>query len=107
MPSAKQAKTVKSASKVMMMVFFNYEGIVSQHAIEPGSTGYYADVLWIMVVVTTKRLLLKNGFLLYYDNARLRIATYVGNVLQNNNIKVLPHPLFSPDVTSCNFRHFL
>ncbi|GFX95666.1 transposable element Tcb1 transposase [Trichonephila clavipes] len=46
----KKAKTVKSADK-FMTIFFNYEEIVYQHAVEPGTTvndSYYTNVLRTM-----------------------------------------------------------
>ncbi|GFX62446.1 uncharacterized protein TNCV_412881 [Trichonephila clavipes] len=59
-PTPMKAKTVKSAGRVMTIIFLYYEGIVYQHAVEPG-------------------------------------------VLQQNNVEILPHPPYSPDLTPCDF----
>ncbi|GFV94525.1 histone-lysine N-methyltransferase SETMAR [Trichonephila clavipes] len=53
--------------------------------------------------VKRKRSLLRNGFLLHHDNARPHIARYVLDVSQQNNIDILPHPLYSSDLTPCYF----
>ncbi|GFR33239.1 histone-lysine N-methyltransferase SETMAR [Trichonephila clavata] len=91
----------------MTIIFYDYEGIVYQHAFEPCTTvngPYCVNVLRAMVQhVKRKRPLLRNGFLLHHDNARPHIARYVVDVLQQNNVEVLPHPPYSPDLTPCDF----
>ncbi|GFU50987.1 histone-lysine N-methyltransferase SETMAR [Trichonephila clavipes] len=104
----KKAKTVKSAGKVMTIIFFfYYEGIVYRHAVEPGSAendSYYTNVLRTMVQhVKRKRPLLPNCFLLHHDNARPHIARCVLYVSQQNNAEILPHPPCSPDLTPYGF----
>ncbi|GFS76388.1 histone-lysine N-methyltransferase SETMAR [Trichonephila clavipes] len=58
------------------------------HAAEPGTTvngSYYANVPRAMIQhVKRKRPLLRNGFLLHYDNARPHIARCVLDVSQKN-----------------------
>ncbi|GFS77189.1 histone-lysine N-methyltransferase SETMAR [Trichonephila clavipes] len=81
--------------------------IVYQYAVEPGITvndSYYTNVLRTMVQhVKRKRPLLRNGFLLHHDNAQPHIARCVLYVLQQNNVEILPHPPYSPDLTPCDF----
>ncbi|GFS71298.1 histone-lysine N-methyltransferase SETMAR [Trichonephila clavipes] len=105
-PILKKAKTVKSAGKVKTIIFY-YEGIVYQHAVEPGTTlndSCYTNVLRTMVQnVKRKRPLLRNDFLLHYDNARPHIARCVLCVSQQNNVEILPHPPYRPGLTSCDF----
>ncbi|GFT32608.1 histone-lysine N-methyltransferase SETMAR [Trichonephila clavipes] len=50
-----------------------------------------------------KRLLLQDGFLLHHDNARPHIVRSVLDVLQQNNVEMLPHSPYSPDLTPCDF----
>ncbi|GFX36057.1 histone-lysine N-methyltransferase SETMAR [Trichonephila clavipes] len=106
-PTRKKAKTVKSAGRVMTII----EGFVYQHAVEPGTTvndSYYTNVLRSMVQhVKRKRPLLRNGFLLHHDNARPHIARCVLGVSQQNNVEILPHPKYSPDLTPWDFWLFL
>ncbi|GFV86614.1 histone-lysine N-methyltransferase SETMAR [Trichonephila clavipes] len=78
-----------------------------QHAVKPGTTvndSYYTNVLQRMEQhVKRKRPLLQNGFLLHHDNARPHIARCVLGVSQQNNVEILPHPPYSPDLTPCDF----
>ncbi|GFS55190.1 histone-lysine N-methyltransferase SETMAR [Trichonephila clavipes] len=98
---------MKSAGKVMITIFIGYEGIVYQHAVEPGTTvngSYCANVLRIMLQhVKRKCPLLRNGFLLHHDSARPYIAHCVLDISQQNNVKILPHPPYSPNQTPCDF----
>ncbi|GFY24192.1 hypothetical protein TNCV_1012451 [Trichonephila clavipes] len=52
--------------------------------------------------VKRKRTLLRNDFLLQYENARQHISRCVLDVLQKNNIV----PPYSPDLTPCDFLLF-
>ncbi|GFY35833.1 transposable element Tcb1 transposase [Trichonephila clavipes] len=53
--------------------------------------------------VKGKRPLLQNGLLLPRDNARPHIARCVLGVSQQNNVEILPHPPYSPNLTPCDF----
>ncbi|GFW67135.1 histone-lysine N-methyltransferase SETMAR [Trichonephila clavipes] len=85
------------------------QGIVYQHAVEPGTNlneSYYSNVLRTMVQhVKRKRPLLRNGLLLHHDIARPHIARCVRDVSQQNthNVDILPHPLYSSDLTPCDY----
>ncbi|GFW50514.1 histone-lysine N-methyltransferase SETMAR [Trichonephila clavipes] len=91
----------------MSINFYYYEGIVYQHAVEPGTNvndSYFTNVLRTMVqYVKRKRPLLRNGFLLHNDISRPHIARCVRDVSQQNNVEILPHHLYSPDLTPCDF----
>ncbi|GFV44438.1 histone-lysine N-methyltransferase SETMAR [Trichonephila clavipes] len=106
-PTLKEAETVKTAGQVMTIIFFDYEGIVYLHAVEPGTTisdSYYTNVLRTMVQqVKRKRSLLRNGFLLHQNSARPHIARCVLDVSQQSNVEILPHPPYSPDKTPRDF----
>ncbi|GFX82237.1 histone-lysine N-methyltransferase SETMAR [Trichonephila clavipes] len=107
-PTIKKAKTVKSAGKVMAIIFFYYyEGIVYQHAVESGTTvndSCYTNVLRTMAEhVKRKCPLLRKGFLLHHDSARPHIARCVLYVSQQNNAEILPHPPYSPHPNPCDF----
>ncbi|GFU47978.1 histone-lysine N-methyltransferase SETMAR [Trichonephila clavipes] len=81
--------------------------MVYQHAVESGTTGNdtcYTNVLRTMVQhVKRKRQVLRNGFLLHHDNARPHIARCVLNVSQQNNVEILPHPPYIPDLPPRDF----
>ncbi|GFU87418.1 histone-lysine N-methyltransferase SETMAR [Trichonephila clavipes] len=90
-----------------MIIIFYYEGIVYQHAVEPGTTvydSYYTNVRRTVVQhVKRKRSLLRNGFLLHHDNVRSHIARCVLHVSQQNNVEIYSHHQYSPDLTPCDF----
>ncbi|GFW09474.1 histone-lysine N-methyltransferase SETMAR [Trichonephila clavipes] len=76
---------------------------MNQHAVEPGTT-VNTNVLRTMVQrVKRKRPSLRNGFLLHHDNARPHIARCIVDVSQQNNVEILPHSPYSPDLTLCDF----
>ncbi|GFR15696.1 histone-lysine N-methyltransferase SETMAR [Trichonephila clavata] len=52
---------------------------------------------------TSKHPLLRNGFRMFYDNARLHITRCVQDVLQQNNVDILLNTPYSPDVALCDF----
>ena len=41
--------------------------------------------------------------LLHYDNASIHKNPQVLNHLKNRNIKLIPHPPYSPDISPCDF----
>ncbi|GFW62181.1 histone-lysine N-methyltransferase SETMAR [Trichonephila clavipes] len=103
----KKAKTVKVAARFMTIIFFYYEGIVYQHAIEPGISVndlYYTNVLRTMVQhIKRKCPLLRNDFLFHHDNARPHTARCVLGFSQQNNVEILLHSPYSSDLTPCDF----
>ncbi|GFS92852.1 transposable element Tc1 transposase [Trichonephila clavipes] len=72
-PTLKKAKTVKSAGKVMAIIFYN-EGIVYQLAVKPSST---CPITYCL----------------------LRTGCFAAE----HNVEILPHPPYSPDLTSGDF----
>ncbi|PRD27699.1 UNVERIFIED_CONTAM: Histone-lysine N-methyltransferase SETMAR [Trichonephila clavipes] len=91
----------------MTIFFFYFEGIVYQHAVKTGTTvsdSNYTNVLRTMEQhVKRKHPLLRNGFLLHHDNAQQHIARCLLYISQQNNVKILPHPPYSLDLTPCDF----
>ncbi|GFU70691.1 histone-lysine N-methyltransferase SETMAR [Trichonephila clavipes] len=73
--------------------FFYSEGIVHQHAVEPGSSvseSYYSNALRTMVQHIKRK------------NARPHIARCVLYVSQQNTVEILPQPPYSPDLPPCD-----
>ncbi|GFT60238.1 histone-lysine N-methyltransferase SETMAR [Trichonephila clavipes] len=56
--------------------------------------------------VKRKRILLRNRYLLHHDNARSHTVRCVLDVSQQNNLEILPHPPYSPDLFPCYFWPF-
>ncbi|GFW90977.1 histone-lysine N-methyltransferase SETMAR [Trichonephila clavipes] len=106
-PIPNKPKTGKLVGKVMTIIVNYYERIVYQHAVEPGTTvndSYYTNILQTMAQhVKSKSSLLRNGFLLPDDNTRPHIALCVLDVSQQNSVKILLHPPYSPNLTPCDF----
>ncbi|GFT28698.1 histone-lysine N-methyltransferase SETMAR [Trichonephila clavipes] len=57
--------------------------------------------------VKKKRPLLRNGFLLHLAIARPHITRCILDVSHQNNVEILPHPPYSPDLTPSDFWLFL
>ncbi|GFX78519.1 histone-lysine N-methyltransferase SETMAR [Trichonephila clavipes] len=57
----------------------------------------------IVQYVKRKCSFLRNDFLLHHDNARPHIARCVLDVSQQNNVEILPHPSYSPDLAAWDF----
>jgi len=44
-----------------------------------------------------------NTWFLHHDNAPIHTSIAVRELLAQNNITMLPHPLYSPDLAPCDF----
>ena len=91
----------------MMIIFFDHECVIYQHDLSPKTTvksEYYISVLKILRQhISRKRHELLGNWTLHHDNARPHVATSVKKYLCKCNIKILPHPPYSPDLESCDF----
>lgn len=106
-PPPKKIRQTKSAGKVMMIIFFDHKGVIYQHAVPPKTTvngEYYVSVLKILRQhISRKRHELVGNWTLHHDNARPHVATSVQQYLSKCNIKIMPHPPYSPDLAPCDF----
>ena len=50
--------------------------------------------------------MLTRGSLLLHDNAPAHIAQITAAAAITQNIEILPHPAYSPDLSSCDFHLF-
>ena len=103
-----KARQLRFTGKVMVVVFFDAEGVLYHRYLGVGETitaDLYTDILKSLVdAVRRKRPDLRNqGWMLLHDNARPHTAKVVGEFLHRNNIDVLPHPPYSPDLAPCDF----
>ena len=94
--------------KVMVLVFFDSEGIVYHRYLAQGqrvTTDVYVDVLKNVVDAVRKKRLehVPRGWTLLHDNARVHTSAKVRSFIQRNNIKVLDHPAYSPDLSPCDY----
>jgi len=104
----KKARMSYSKFKAMSIVFFDIQGIVMAEWVPSGQAvnqKYYIEVLTKSdECVRRKQLeLWRNGWILHQDNAPTHNTLSVKQFLANKNITVLEHPLYSPDLTPCDF----
>ena len=97
------ARRNKTVSKTMYAIFFDGHGPVLQVPVPKGSsvTGqfYKEQVLEKVVKVYTERRPRTGtrGLHLLHDNAPAHKSAVVANYLQENNLKVIEHPPYTPD----------
>lgn len=107
-PPLKQ-KSQRSATKVMVVTFFDAQGMIYVHAIPPGQTVNQTTYLAILRQLirkhmSTKRPQYKGGnWKLHLDNAPCHTANSVRQFLASKGIKIVPHPPYSPDLAPSDF----
>ena len=103
-PRKKKARMSKSKFKAMMIVFFDIRGVIYIDWVPEGQTVkqvYYKNVLTNLRERVRRRRpdMWKNAsWILHHDNA-LSVKRY----LAKNNIPVMEHPPYSPDLAPCDF----
>ena len=104
----KKAKVVPSEGKVMVITFFDCNGMIYQLAVPPHTTVtavYYTAVLTKLRKHIAKKRPQLNwaGWRLHHDNARPHVANHVMEFLTKFNITCVPHLPYSPDLPPCDF----
>lgn len=108
-PRPKKARQVRSNVKVMLTVFFDFNGIVHHEFLPQGETinkEYYLQVQRrLREAVRRKRpdLWQNNSWLLHHDNAPAHTSLLVRGFLAKNNTVMMPQPPYSPDMAPCDF----
>jgi len=108
-PPSKKVRRQPSTTKTMVMVFFDARGIVHHEFVLQGQTvnqEVYISVLRCMRKALRHRrpdLWGSGQWTLLHHNARPHTALSVSRFLTKHNITVLPHPLYSPDLSQCDF----
>lgn len=111
-PRPKKARQVRSATKTMLILFFDIHGIVHHEFVPPNRTvnsDFYCDVLRrLKESIRRKRAdLWKNrSWLLHHDNAPAHTSFKTTEFLTTSNIALVPHPPYSPDLAPCDFSFF-
>ena len=107
-PCAKYVRQSRSNIKLMMIVFFDLDGIVWAEFVPKNTkvnSEYYKDLLErLRKDVRRKR---ANGFILRHGNVPCHTSLLVRQFLLNKNITVYPNPPYSPDLAPCDFWLFL
>jgi len=108
-PRPKKARQVRSNIKLMLICFFDQKGIVDKEFVPPGQTvnaAFYVKVLKrLRENVQRKRpdQWRNNTWLLHHDNAPAHAALLTRRFLTDNNMTVMPHPPYSPDLAPSDF----
>jgi len=108
-PRTKKCRKSRSKIKVMLIVFFDYRGIVHHEYLPEGQTVnaiLYVEVLKRLrdrVRRVRPNLLGEDGWILHHDNAPAHSSLLVREFLARNSITTLDHLLYSPDLAPCDF----
>jgi hypothetical protein len=107
-PRVKKARQSRSNIKVMMIVFFDLDGIVRAEFVPRNTTvnsEYYNGLLEHLRNDVRRKRPEKwaNSLILQHDNAPCHTSLLVRQFLSNKNITVCPHPPYSPDLAPCVF----
>ena len=100
---------MRSNIKSMLICFFDQKGIVHREFVLPGHTvnaAFYVEVLaHLRENMRRKRpdQWRNNTWLLHHDNAPAHAALLTRWFLTDNNMTLVPHPPYSPDLAACNF----
>ncbi|UYV85110.1 hypothetical protein LAZ67_X004608 [Cordylochernes scorpioides] len=108
-PRPKKARKVPSKVKVMLTVFFGYQGNVHHEFRQPGSTitadSYLGVLRRLREAIRQKRpeLWRSKSWILHHDNAPAHTALKISKFLQGHSTSVFPQPPYSPDLAPCDF----
>ena len=108
-PRPKKARQVRSNIKSMLICFFDPKRSVHKEFVPPGQTvnvAFYVEVLKrLRENVRRKRpdQLRNTTWLLYHDNGPAHAALLTRRFLNDNNMTVVLHPPYSPDLAPSDF----
>lgn len=108
-PKPKRPRQSKSKVKVLLTVFFDYEGVVHYEFLPEGQSvnkEYYLSVLRrLREAIRKKRpnLWQTNSWLLHHDNAPAHTSKLVREYLTKNSVSIVPQAPYSPDMAPADF----
>lgn len=108
-PKQKKFRFQKSKIKVMLIAFFDSEGLIHHEFVPPGTTvtgQFYAEVLARLrqrIHRVRPRFRQNGSWFLLHDNARPHIALPVKRFLAKHEVVELHHPPYSPDLAPADF----
>jgi transposase len=108
-PRPKKARMSQSNLKVMLVVFFDWQGVIHYEFVPRGQTVnnelYVAVLKHLREAVRRKRpqLWTNQSWVLHHDNAPAHLSFLVCNFLAKNEMTVVPQPPYSPDLAPANF----
>ena len=111
-PKPKKVQAQRSAGKVMLTLFWDYNGPILEHYMPRGSTvtsATYSNLLRenLKPAIRQKRRgLLTTGVCLLHDNARPHTAKATVSTIEELRFECIPHPPYSPDLAPSDFHVF-
>ena len=108
-PRPKEARMSRPYMKVMMVVFFDWQGVIHYEFIPRGQTVnkefYLAVLKRLREAVRRKRpqLWTNQSWVLHHDNAPAHSPFLVRNFLAKNEMTVVPQPPYPPDLAPADF----
>jgi len=110
-PPVVKFRKVISASKVMVSVFWDSEGVLLTDYLEKGKTvtgTYYAGLIHKLreVIKEKRRGKLTQGVLLHHDNAPAHTSHVATATIHKCGFELLSHPPYSPDLAPSDFHLF-
>jgi len=112
-PTPQKFKVTASAGNVMVMLFWDSQGVIMTNYLSKGSTitgVYYANELGLRelreALKSKRRRKLRCGVLLLHDNAPAHTAGVATSVAAECGYELLPHPPYSPDLAPSDFYLF-
>jgi len=108
-PRLKKARQLKSNIKIMLIAFFDIDGLVHHEFVPTGQTvnkEFYKTVLQRLCNAVRRHRPEKwhsSNWILHHDNAPARRAVTTNEFLVKHNIPLLPQPPYSPDLAPYDF----
>ena len=108
----KKVRVQRSASKVMLTFFWDYNGPILEHYMTRGSTVTSATYSNFQreklkpAIRQKQRTLLTTGVCLLHDNAKLHTATATLSPIKELRLECILHPPYSPDLAPSDFPLF-
>ena len=108
-PRPKKAWMQKSQVKVMLITFFDHQGMVHHEYVPHDQTvnqHFYKEVLTqLMAKIWHKRreLWVSNTWILHHNNAPAHAALSVRQFLATKQVTILDHPPYSPHLAPCDY----
>jgi hypothetical protein len=112
-PRPKKLKFQRSRIKTMLLFFFDSQGVVHKEFVPKGKTvnaefykGVMGRIPWAHSTCLSSCILLSRFFLLH-DNAPAHKAASFCQFLTPNNVTILHHPPYFPDLSAPDYFLFL
>ena len=108
-PRPKKARMSKSKIKVMLIAFFDHQGLVHHEFVPQGQTvnqHFYKEVLSRLIarIRRSRRDSWENKrWILHHDNAPAHSALSIRQFLAERQVATLEHPPYSPDLAPCDY----